>query len=78
MSAHEIEDPSAASGAACAILGMLAYRAGLGFAARPAKLVRPAQLAAWQEGWTAAYDADKIKDKMKAYSVASFNHLRVV
>lgn len=71
-------DELIASGAACAILGLLAFRAGLGFAARPVKLTTPAQLDAWQQGWAAGYDASKIKDPMKAYSVASYNHLKSV
>lgn len=51
-----MNDASSVSPAACAVLGLLAYRAGCPFAARPSWLVTVAQLDAFQFGWSAGYD----------------------
>lgn len=49
----------ARSASACAILGLLAYRAGHPVSDRPATLTEVWQLDAWQQGWTSGYDSDK-------------------
>lgn len=49
----------ARSAAACAILGLLAYRAGRPISDRPVMLSEPWQLDAWQQGWTCGYDSEK-------------------
>jgi len=47
------------SAAACAILGLLAYRAGRPVSDRPVNIEHPWQLDAWQQGWIAGFDSDK-------------------
>jgi len=59
------------SGAACAILGLLAYRAGHSFSDRPAEFEHPWQLDAWQQGWATGYDcARHHMEPKQAYSLA--------
>jgi len=61
----------AKSAAACAILGLLAYRAGKSFADRPADLTHPWQLDAWQNGWVAGHDSEKrCYTAKQGYSIA--------
>jgi len=61
----------AASSAACAILGLLAYRAGHSMSDRPKEFTHPWQLQAWQQGWAIAFDSDRRKMVPKqTYSLA--------
>lgn len=61
----------AASASACAILGLLAYRAGKSIDARPATISQIWQLDAWQQGWTVGYDSDKrCHSHRQAYGLA--------
>jgi len=61
----------AKSASACAILGLLAYRAGHAYSDRPAEFRHPWQLEAWQQGWATGYDSARHHMVPKqAYSLA--------
>lgn len=61
----------AQSAAACAILGLLAFRAGRPVSDRPLALSEPWQLDAWQQGWTCGYDSEnRCHSPKQAYGLA--------
>jgi len=61
----------AQSAAACAILGLLAYRAGRPVEQRPKDFEHPWQLDAWQQGWQVGYDSENRCPHFKqAYALA--------
>jgi len=76
ISAREEIEIATAQGAACAILGLLAYRAGCGFAERPPAIRTAEQLNAWQEGWQVGYDSEKLKNHRQAYNLARATQLK--
>jgi len=51
----------AKSAAACAVLGLLAFRAGHPVSARPTEFTHPWQLDAWQTGWVVGFDSERHK-----------------
>lgn len=61
----------AKSSTACAILGLLAFRAGKSVSDHPTTFTEVWQLDAWQDGWCAGYDSERRCNNAKqAYSLA--------